>query len=203
MVGLAGCSIFGSEENQNSSASGQSLRDSDSPGLPAPVLGNPESDVRVSAFTNFKCGYCARYMLQVFPKLYKEYIKSGDIGYETFDIPTPLDAEAWRAANAAHAVQDTVGVGPYYDFSHALFVRYYENQSLSLSDYEELAPKFGADAETVRNAAKEGRYDTTIEADRQLSNELDVTGTPMIFVNGKMLEKYSFEAIKSAIEDAR
>jgi len=192
-VGLAGCGELGGSDSDGTPVP------SDAETLPTPVLGDPDADVTVMAFEDYACGHCASYVLQEFPQLIDEYVKPGQIRYEHHDFPLPLSQQSWRAPSAARAVQDTVGPEAYWQFSQSL----YANQSsLGPELYATLAEEVGADPETVRTAAVEERYETTVRADRQYGDGLGVDSTPTVFVDGSALDSYAFDAISQAIEDA-
>jgi protein-disulfide isomerase len=93
-----------------------------------------------------------------------------------------------------------VGPDAYWRFSQSL----YANQSdLGPDRYATLAEEVGADPQTVRTAAVEQTYETTVRADRQRGDELGVDSTPTVFVDGTAVGGYGFDAISQAIEDAR
>lgn len=193
VMGLAGCGALGG------GGSDRTTVPDDAETLPTPVLGDPDADVTVMAFEDYVCGHCRSYVLEEFPRLESEYIEPGTIRYEHHEFPLPMNQESWRAPNAARAVQDTVGDEAYWQFSHTLF----ENQDrLGPSLYEEVAAQVGADPGTVRTAAVEEHYETTVVADRQYGESLGIRGTPAIFVDGSKTSGYGFGTIKAAIEDA-
>ncbi|QSG11452.1 Protein-disulfide isomerase [Halapricum desulfuricans] len=191
-VGLAGCGAL-------SRGGTKTTVDPDAETLPAPVRGDSNADVTVMAFEDYVCGHCATFVLDHLPDLISEYVEPGTVRYEHHDFPLPLSDESWRAPNAARAVQDTVGEDAFWEFSHGL----YENQSdLGPSLYETLAEEVGADPETVRSAAVDETYETTVVADRQYGDSLGVDSTPTVFVNGNALGRYDFETVSQAVDDA-
>ncbi|QCC51245.1 DsbA family protein [Halapricum salinum] len=192
-IGLAGCGNLGGTDVDKTTVP------PDVETLPTPVLGDPDADVTVMAFEDYVCGHCASYVTETFPELLTEYIEPGTIRYEHHDFPLPLSDESWRAPNAARAVQDTVGVEAYWEYSTAL----YANQNdLGPDLYETLAEQVGADPETVRTAAVEEEYDATVVADRGYGRSLDVDSTPTIFVDGSMVQGYGYDTVAQAIDDA-
>lgn len=192
-AGLAGCGVLDSTETKTTV-------DPDAETLPTLVRGDPDADVTVMAFEDYDCGHCATFVLEHFPSLVSEYIEPETIRYEHHDFPLPLSDESWRAPNAARAVQDTVGEEAFWEFSHEL----YRNQSdLGPSLYETVAEEVGADPETVRTAAVDETYEATVVADKQYGESLGVEATPTILVNDSTLDRYDFETISQAIEEAR
>lgn len=169
--------------------------------LDPPVAGDPEADVTVMVFEDYACPHCADYSLNVFPEIRSQYVDTEEIRYEFRDFPIPVSPESSRAANAARAVQDTVGDAAYYTYSKQLF----ENQSnLGLDTYESEANDVdGADPAAIRAAGAEESYTETVQADRQRGVEMGVGGTPEVFVDGSIVEGgATVENITDAIEDA-
>lgn len=168
--------------------------------LPAPVIGDPESDVTVMAFEDFACPHCATYSLNVFPELRSSYIESGEIRYEFHDLPIPVSQKwSWAAASAAHSVQDQTDATTFFDFSKLLF----ENQdSYSMELMAELGDEVGASGCAVRAAAQRDTYRPVVEADREMGRGMGASGTPAVFVNGQPVDSPSLSAIERAIEGA-
>jgi protein-disulfide isomerase len=215
LVGVAGCGGMSgdSESPEGTTASDDSPADSgvstdesvattasDSGHLSAPTLGPDDASVTVLAFEDYACPHCREFSLEVFPEIETQYVDTGEIRYEFHDFPIPVNVESERAANAARAVQDTVGEDAYWTYSKLLF----ENQpSLGPSKYADLAGEVDADPDTVRTAAVEKQYADTVQADRSDGVDRGVQGTPAIFVDGgSPLDRYSYETVSSAIEDA-
>lgn len=193
VVGLAGCGGLGGTDDDGTPVP------ADAETLPTPVLGDPDADVTVMAFEDYVCPHCASYVLEVLPRLISEYVEPGTVRYEHHDFPLPLSDDSWRAPSAARAVQETVGPKAYWEFSRRL----YANQSdLGPELYASLAEEVGADPETVRTAAVEQRYETTVRADRQYGRDLGVDSTPTVFVDGSAVGGYGFDTIAQAIENA-
>lgn len=204
VAGLAGCGGSQSDmttggESPDFDVSGSPVSTTDSGQLPSPTLGPEDAAVTVMAFEDYGCGHCQRYSLNIFPKIYAEYIEPGDIRYEFHDFPIPVSQGSVRGANAARAVQHTVSNGAYWAYSEKL----YRNQgNLSLKTVGELASSVGADAETVRDAASNRSYKSTIQADRQRGVDMGVQGTPTVFVGDQKVSDYRYDNLSSAIDSA-
>ncbi|MFC6770824.1 thioredoxin domain-containing protein, partial [Halorubrum pallidum] len=87
-----------------------------------PTLGDPEADVLVQAFEDFTCPHCASYKLEEFPTIREEYLAPGDVRYEHWDFPIPVN-EAWAVpvASAARGVGARGGDEAFFDFSTAVY----------------------------------------------------------------------------------
>lgn len=208
VLGLAGCGGSQSDPTSTGSGdvpafepdiSGSPVTTTQSGLLPAPTLGPEDAPVTIMAFEDYACSHCQTYSLEIFPQIYADYVEPGDVHYEFHDFPIPINQSSERGANAARAVQHTVSDGAFWAYSKSLF----ENRgSLDPSTYGDLAEDVNADPETVRTAAVERSYSDTVQADRERGMDMGIQGTPAIFVDGTLLEGYSYDRISSAIDEA-
>ncbi|ELZ47274.1 DSBA oxidoreductase [Halorubrum coriense DSM 10284] len=164
-----------------------------------PTLGNPESDVVVQVFEDFTCGHCANYTLNHFPAIREEYVESGDVRYEHWDWPIPVD-EMWAVpvASAARGVGVRNGDEAFFEFASAA----YESQaSYSGEAVGAAAEAAGADPCAAMSDARFASYGEASAADRSEGESMGVEGTPTIFVNGSPVEGgYEAATIASAID---
>jgi len=167
--------------------------------LPSPTMGDPDADVTVTVFEDFACSLCRDYTLDVLPRLESNYVDPGSILYQHRDFPA---ATQWSvpAANAARAVQDLSDDASFFEYSREL----YENQSrYSMDLFLALGDKVDVDGAVVRTAAEERWYDPVIQSDIALGTEMEVRGTPEVYVNGVRTENWAYETIEAAIEAER
>jgi len=201
---IAGCSSNdgGSDPPELGTIADATPPSGDQP-LPTPVAGDPDADVTVAAFEDYACPHCGTYSLEVFPQLAADYLESGDIRYEFHDFPIPVDEQrSWQAASAARAVQAGAGNQAYFVYAERLF----RNQdALDLSTYESLTEGLSVDSSTVREAASDRRYDETVSADKQRGVDRGVDGTPIVFVDGEVVQwqEIAYDPVREAIEAAR
>lgn len=166
--------------------------------LPAPVKGDPKSDVTVAAYKDYACPHCKNYVLNVVPQLQKQYIEPGKIRYEHYDFPF-MKTESYTAANAARAAQTRAGDGAFWVYAKQLFKH---QDSLGPDLYASIADATCLGTEAVRTAAKNRKYKPTVTDDKKQGRKRGVKATPTVFVNGAKMSSHSFDAISSAIESA-
>lgn len=197
---LAGCAGFGG--NGGSSVDVEQVES-----MPTPVRGDADADVTVIVFEDFACPHCATFSTEVAPKIFENYASPGTIRYEHHDFPIPVsETWSWAAANAARSVQDTVGENAFFEYVHDLFANQNEYVNQGDAGYDFLgstAADHGADAETVVRAAKGGKYEPVLKADRQKGADMGLDGTPEVYVNGEATDGYGYETVRAAIESAR
>ncbi|MDZ7850926.1 MAG: thioredoxin domain-containing protein [Halodesulfurarchaeum sp.] len=166
--------------------------------LPAPTKGDPDAPVTVESFEDFTCKYCRLFALDILPKIDSQYIDPGSVKFVRHDYPF-LDPEwSFKVANAARAVQDSQGDRAFFEFEQGLYEAF---GSYSLETFETLAESVGADPETVRTAAVEDTYRQTLESELELGEEMGVSATPTVFVNGVKAPSPRFRDVASTIED--
>ncbi|TKX74773.1 DsbA family protein [Halorubrum sp. GN11_10-6_MGM] len=207
VVGVAGCLGGGSaggggELNLDTGEYDCSLSEPTDPDLDyRPTLGNPDADVTVQAFEDFTCGHCATYKLDHFPTIREEYIEPGDVHYQHWDFPIPVN-ETWAVpvASAARGVGARNGDEAFFEFATAAYESQGNYGGEALGAAAETA---GADPCAVLADAEFSAYEETTQSDRSEGESMGVSGTPTIFVNGSPVEGgYAAETIAAAIDDA-
>ena len=203
VVGAAGCLGGGGSDtgvlNLNPEAYDCDRSEPADPDLDyRPTLGNPDADVIVQAFEDFTCSHCATYSLEHFPTIREEYVESGDIRYEHWDFPIPVNEEwAVPVASAARGVGVRHGNEAFFEFAKAA----YESQgSYGQGSSTDEMPG-GANPCAVLADAQFATYEEASMNDRSEGEAMGVSGTPAIFVNGEAVADYRAETIAAAIDD--
>jgi len=166
-----------------------------------PVIVDPEADVVVQAFEDFTCGHCATYKLEHFPTIREEYIDPGEVRYEHWDFPIPVN-ETWAVPVASAAR----GVGARQGRRGVLLVRLdglrvtRELQREAIGAAAEAAA--GADPCAAIADAQFSAYEEASMSDRSEGESMGLAGTPTIFVNGEAVADYQAETIAAAIDEA-
>lgn len=142
-----------------------------------PVAGNPQGDVTVVEFFDYRCGYCKR----VFPVV-NDLLKSDPkIRYVLKELPIlgPESDAASRAALAAWRLDK----GKYLPLRNALMET---KGNLPLSKILQIASGVGLDAAKLQKEMNDPAVETMIDKNRALAQALGISGTPA-FIIGKQL----------------
>ena len=207
VVGMTGCLGGGGNaegDGGNALDTGEYDCDLSEPADPdlehRPTLGDPDADVVVRAFEDFTCGHCATYKLDHFPVVREEFIEPGEIRYEHWDFPIPVN-EDWAVpvASAARGVGERAGDEAYFAFSSAVYESQGEYSGEAIGAAAEAA---GADPCAAIADAQFAAYEDASMDDRDEGESMGVSGTPAIFVNGEAVESYDSSTIVDAIESA-
>ncbi|GAA0718465.1 protein-disulfide isomerase [Halorubrum trapanicum] len=201
VVGVAGClGGGGGGGGIDTGEYGCDLTEPTDPNLDyRPTLGNPDADVTVRAFEDFTCGHCASYTLDHFPTIREEYVDTGDVHYEHWDFPIPVN-ETWAVpvASAARGVGARHGDEAFFEFASAAYESQGNYSGEALGAAAETA---GADPCAVLSDAEFTAYEEATQSDKSEGESMGVSGTPTIFVNGSPVEGgYAAETVASAID---
>jgi protein-disulfide isomerase len=158
-----------------------------------PFKGNPNASVTVVQFTDFECPACA----QTHPTVEKLIAEFGSqVKFVIRDFPLEQHKHARKAAEAAEIAREQ---GKYWEYIAIL----YKNQhSLEIEELRDYAVSIGLDREEFATALNSGKFAQQVERDFADGDKIGVDSTPSFFVNGRLVNGFSYEAIKAAVEDA-
>lgn len=158
-----------------------------------PWKGGEQAAVTIVEFTDYQCASCANTQ-PIIEDLLKEY---GDkVKLVVRDYPLSRHPQAFKAAEAAEAARQQ---GKYWQYSALLFQN---QQSLEPGKLKEYATQAGLDRKAFDEALDTGRFADSVQRDIRDGKALGVNATPALFINGRMLQERTREAMKSAIEMA-
>lgn len=161
----------------------------------SPVGGNPNGNVTVVEFFDYRCGFCKR----VFPDLQKLIKEDGNIRYvyKEFPILGPQSMFASRAALAAWKLDRE----KYHLFHNAMMA---SKGNLTEAKTMKFAVSVGFDEKTLRAGMDDPAIDTTLKKNFQLAKDLNINGTPAFVIGNKLAPgAISLEALKQMVASAR
>lgn len=167
----------------------EALRD---PG-PLPVLGNPDGDVTIVEFFDYRCPYCR----QVANLALETAKADGNVRvvYKEYPILGPDSEFAARAAIAA-AMQ-----GRYAEFHKALMN---DVQTVNQDSVLRLAEMMDLDVAQLKTDMRSDKVTRTIQRTRQLGQQLQINGTPAFIVGTEVAPgAISREELEQMIAQAR
>jgi protein-disulfide isomerase len=160
----------------------------------APSFGPDDAKVTVVAFSDFQCPYCSK-AATVITQLKEKY--SGRVRIIFRQFPLSFHKQARLAAEAALAAN---AQGKFWEFHDRLF----QNQSqLERPALETAAKELGLNMPAFKKALDTNAYAAAVDADMKLGEEVMVSGTPTMFVNGKRIaDPTNLESLTKQIDDA-
>lgn len=159
-------------------------------------LGPPDAKVTVVEFLDPECESCR----EIHP--WMKHLLGRYPGRVRFVLRyMPLHPNAAYAASALEAAGEQ---GRYWDMLEILF-RYQPQWGSHHAPRPDLIPEYaraiGLDMVAFEQSLRSGAHRRLVEIDLADGRSLGVTGTPTFFVNGRPLERLSFEHLRALIEE--
>tara|TARA_B100000315_G_scaffold221375_1_gene224709 strand:+ start:36 stop:746 length:711 start_codon:yes stop_codon:yes gene_type:complete len=141
----------------------------------SPIAGNPDGDVTIVEFFDYRCSYC-KASLAVVRQILEE-----DPGvrlvFKEFPILSPESANAARAALAAQ------NQGKYFPFHNALMAA---RGSFSESQIMEIAAEVGLNINVLERDMRSQKIQAIIDANTDLAADLNINGTPTFIIGDQV-----------------
>ena len=160
------------------------------------VGGNPQGDITVVEFTDYRCGYCRKAYEDV-----AELVKSdGNIRFVVKEYPILGDASI-ISSRFAIAVRQLAGDDAYTRAHDALITLRGDPTPETLT---KLATDLGLDAPAILARMDSAEVAAVIDANHALGNTLSITGTPTFVVDGTMVRGYvPLDGMRQIVKDQR
>jgi FKBP-type peptidyl-prolyl cis-trans isomerase/protein-disulfide isomerase len=161
----------------------------------APSRGSDAALVTIVEFADFQCPFCRR----VEPTVEKIRSTYGDkVRIVWRDEPLPFHTRAVPAAEVAREVRTEKGNLAFWNAHDALLA----SPKLEDADLDAIAKAAGADVGKVRDAVTSDRYRADIGKDASRAKDVEATGIPTFFINGrKLVGAQPFEKFQSMIDE--
>ena len=152
------------------------------------AMGDPNAPVVIEVYEDFQCPACQVFTQDVEAALIEsDYITSGQVYYVFRQYPfidnNVLAKESDQAANASMCAMEQ---GRFWDYHDMLYANQQGENKGAFNDKRLLtfAEALGLDMSAFKQCFDENRYEEQINQDFEQGLQLNVTGTPMVFVNG-------------------
>ncbi|MDC3952701.1 DsbA family protein [Polyangium jinanense] len=147
----------------------------------SPVRGKNTALVTLVMFTDFQCPFCVK-VTPTLEQLARDYGDKLRIVYKNNPLPFHKDAEpAAELALEARAQKGDAGFWKAHDLLFAA------NGKLAPEDLEGIAKNLGLDLKKASDAIEKKKYKDRIEQDQDLADDVQASGTPHFFINGRRL----------------
>jgi len=180
----------------------------DRPMVDGTAMGDPNAPVLIQVFEDFQCPSCRQYSQDVEPAVVETYVATGKVRYEFHQYPFLDDRVATKESDqAANASMCAAEQGRFWDYHDILFANWNGENQGSFADKRlvAFAETIGLNMDQFNSCFDSNKYKAQIDADLNLGTQLGVTGTPSVFVNGKIVRPGyipSFQDIQQAVEAA-
>ncbi len=155
------------------------------------IKGNVNAPVTVVEFSDFQCPYCAKFVPTI-DQVLKVY--PNDVRFVYKDFPLSFHKQAKNAAKAARAAGEQ---GKFWEMHDLIFTKY---NTLTVEMFKEFATKLDLDMAMFEADFNSNKYDKFIQQDIAMGIKAGVAGTPTLYVNGKRMQRRSFNDFKATID---
>lgn len=158
--------------------------------------GNPDGDITLVEFTDYRCGYCRRAFEEV-----KQLVEmDGNIRFIVKEFPI-LGEESELSARFAIAAHQLAGDDAYKASHDALIAFKGQVNDTSLG---RIADTLGLDGPAILAHMNSDPVTDVIALNRALANRMQISGTPSFVMNDQMLRGYlPLEGMMQVAEDIR
>ncbi|MGD9919421.1 MAG: DsbA family protein [Paenirhodobacter sp.] len=155
------------------------------------VGGNPEGDITIVEFTDYKCTYCKK----AYPEVANLLKNDGKIRFVVKEFPI-LGPQSELGARFAIAVKQLAGDAAYEKVHDTLMT---QRGDISLEGLKRLATEEKLDADAIVNRMNTEEVTAVIRANMQLGERMAISGTPAFVIGQQLMRGYGPEAAMAQI----
>jgi protein-disulfide isomerase len=145
-------------------------------GSGAPSFGPENAKVTIIEFSDFQCPFCTR-AAAVAHQIKEKY---GDkVRFVFRQYPLPMHGDAHLAAQASLAAHQQ---GKFWEYHDLLFAN---QRALTRSSLEDYGKQANLNVDQLKKVLDDQSLKAAVDADMKLGEEVNVSGTPTLFINGK------------------
>ncbi|NWG05311.1 MAG: DsbA family protein [Chloroflexi bacterium] len=153
------------------------------------TIGDPNATVSIDVFEDFQCPACQYFSESIEPLIVQYLVEPGKATYTFHNYPfidgpgAAGSGESDQSANAAMCANEQ---GKFWDMKAIIYANWNgENQGgLSNIRLKAMAENIGLDMSSFNSCFNANKYEDEIQADFEYGQEIGVSGTPSVFVNG-------------------
>jgi len=174
-----------------------------------PYLGQDNAPVQIVEFGDYKCPICKNFHEEFVPQIQKDFVENGQAKFYFVNYSF-INVDSIRSAKFAEAVFKELGNDVFWEFHHLLFEKQpedlkYERMDVFTEEFlEQTLKEIVTDEEAgkVVAAFHQKESEAAWDEDMKQANNLSITGTPTLYVNGQKFEGNNYEDLKEMVEEA-
>ena len=168
------------------------------------IVFNVDAKPQIDIWEDFQCPFC-----NIFEKSMGGYIESLIRNKEAkvvYHMVSFIGPDSVRAANAAYCAADE---GRFIEFHKSLYaIQGQENSGVYINEnLVEVGKRLGITSDSFQSCVNENKYGDTVKKVYDSMQKNNVTGTPTLFINGKLWERsgteFVVDELKAAVDAAK
>ena len=160
------------------------------------VGGNPDGDITLVEFLDYRCGFCKRAHGEVAKLLESD----GNIRLIVKEFPI-LGEQSLLASRFAVATKQVAGDDAYKGIADALMEM---NGDVNMRALRRMATTFGLDADAIEARMDSAEVTDEIRRTRALAQRLQITGTPTFVLEDELLRGFlPYDEMQALVDEKR
>ena len=152
-------------------------------------VGEANASATIDVFEDFQCPACQFFTESIEPLVIENLVATGKARYVFHNYPfldgngAGSSGESDQAANAAMCANEQ---GKFWEMHSILYANWNGENRGAFNDrrLQAMAESIGLDTDAFNACFDANKYEAEIQADFDLGEQMGVTGTPTVFVNG-------------------
>lgn len=151
----------------------------------SPVRGNANAKLTITEYSDFQCGFCAKFHNEAGKEIMKEYVDTGKAKFVYKNLAF-LGPESTDAANAAFCAKEQNKFWEYHDL---LFEKHSGDKTTAFAknNLKSYAVKLGLNASQFNSCFDGTKYASQIQADFEEANKNGFQSTPSFAIGSTPL----------------
>jgi len=170
-------------------------------------LGDPNAPVTIDVFEDFQCPACSTFTENIEPLVIQNLVTTGRARYVFHNYPfldgngAGSNGESDQAANASMCANEQ---DKFWEMHSILYANLGAENMGGFSNrrLQAMAESIGLDMDAFNSCFNANKYEAEIQADFDLGQDMGVSGTPTVFVNGNRVGAPGRVASYQEIADA-
>ncbi len=160
------------------------------------VGGNPEGDVTLVEFMDYRCSYCRK----AFDEVAQLVSEDGNIRFVVKEFPI-LGEQSLQAARFAIATKKVAGDAAYKQVHDALMTM---RGNVTDASLKAVAERFDLEPDPIMEKMDSDAVNAIIRKNRELAQRLQISGTPTFVLEDRMLRGYvPLENMQEIVSEVR
>ena len=157
------------------------------------ILGEATAPVAIVEFSDFECPFSKKFHSAAFADIKKNFIDTGKAKFSFRHLPLSFHPNARAAAVAIECAGDQNQYWPMYE-------RLMTKSEYDAQSFQRFAAEIGLDTAAFNTCVSGDSKHAGIAADMQFAGENEISSTPTIIINGRVIEgAYPYEQFESII----
>ena len=143
----------------------------------SPYMGNKDAPITMVEYSDYQCGFCARYFKNTLPQIVSDYVKAGKVKYVLRNFPLEsIHPAALKAAAAALCAGEQ---GKYWEMHGRLFAN---PGTIGVEHLPEHGKAIQLDTTKFKACVDSEKYVAMIREEMAEAQKIGVQGTPTYFL---------------------